>query len=138
MAADVEALLAEHRLLTAEGFLDAPAVIHRPEPALAGVAVGAYTLLSPIGHGRMGSSVERRIRLFIDAPSAVAHAHASLIVHRDLKPSNVLVTARGEAKLLDVGIAKLIAGESGITCATMLTRKGGIAMTPTPTSRDAR
>jgi len=55
VAADVEALLAEHRLLTAEGFLEAPASFPRPEPALAGVTVGAYTLVSPIGHGGMGS-----------------------------------------------------------------------------------
>src|SRR5688572_25156056 len=55
VAADVEALLAEHRLLSAEGFLDSPATVHRPEPSLAGVQIGAYTLLSAIGHGGMGS-----------------------------------------------------------------------------------
>jgi serine/threonine protein kinase len=54
-AADVRALLAEHRLLTTEAFLAVPALIHRPEPALAGVTVGAYTLVSPIGYGGMGS-----------------------------------------------------------------------------------
>src|SRR5919112_811601 len=55
VAADVEALLAEHRVLSAEGFLDSPATIHRPEPALAGVQIGGYTLVSAIGHGGMGS-----------------------------------------------------------------------------------
>ena len=55
VAADVDALLAEHRQLTAEGFLASPAMVHRPEPELAGVTVGAYTLVSPIGHGGMGS-----------------------------------------------------------------------------------
>src|SRR5688572_20159747 len=55
VAADVEALLAEHRVLGAEGFLDSPAAIHGPQPALLGVRIGAYTLLSPIGHGGMGS-----------------------------------------------------------------------------------
>jgi serine/threonine protein kinase len=55
VAADVEALLAEHRLLSAEGFLDSPASVHRPEPMLTGLTLGAYTVISPIGHGGMGS-----------------------------------------------------------------------------------
>jgi len=76
-----------------------------------------------------GLSLAERLRLFLQVTAAVQYAHQNLIVHCDLKPSNILVTAEGVPKLLDFGIAKLLAPHSpGMT--GQLTQAGQRPFTP--------
>ena len=70
-----------------------------------------------------------RLQLFLDVLAAVSHAHNRLILHRDLKPSNILVTDEGRVKLLDFGVAKLLAPNDP-QAAAELTREAGAACTP--------
>jgi serine/threonine-protein kinase len=208
----LQKLLEEHRAVAQEHFLEVLPLRPKNELSLAGQTIGAYRLISPIGHGGMGSvwlaersdgrferrvavkflrfavaspqeaerfkregsilgkfahphiaelidagvapngepylvlehvegqqidqycdqrtlGINARIKLFLDVLSAVAQAHANLIVHRDIKPSNVLVRNDGKVKLLDFGIAKLLASEEHPS-ATQLTLDGGGALTP--------
>jgi serine/threonine-protein kinase len=72
-----------------------------------------------------------RVRLFLQVARAVHYAHRNLIVHRDLKPNNILVTADGEVKLLDFGIAKILdASALPLGVSAPETRTGLWLMTP--------
>jgi serine/threonine protein kinase len=71
-----------------------------------------------------------RVRLFLDVLAAVAHAHGKFILHRDIKPSNILVTAEGQVKLVDFGIAKLLDDGTDATPMADLTHLGAYAFTP--------
>jgi len=52
--------------------------------------------------------LDARLALVARVADAVEHAHQKGVLHRDLKPSNVLVTERGEPRVLDFGVARLV------------------------------
>lgn len=72
--------------------------------------------------------IRERLKLIVQVARAVAYAHGKLIVHRDLKPANILVTAAGDVRLLDFGIAKLLEVEGPANAP--LTEVSGRAFTP--------
>lgn len=87
-----------------------------------GCAIDTYCKNKQLG-------IEERLKLFIKVCAAVQYAHLNLVVHRDLKPNNILVTADGNVKLLDFGIAKIIKSDN-LYDDIKLTQTGLAVMTP--------
>jgi len=75
--------------------------------------------------------MHERLRLFEEVCEAVAFAHQRLIVHRDLKPANIFVASDGHVRLLDFGIARLLATDpSDEPHDDVATRPGQLVLTP--------